>query len=62
MEENKDINFSEMMKMQKELWEVNKDKWSPMEAKYGRNFLLWMIEEMGEVISIIKKKGDNAIK
>ena len=32
-----------------------------MEAKYGRNFLLWMIEEMGEVISVIKKKGDNAI-
>ena len=43
------------------LWEIHKDKWSPMEAKYGRNFLLWMIEEMGEVISIIKKKGDNAI-
>lgn len=56
-----DINFSDMMKMQKELWEVNKEKWSPMEAKYGRNFLLWMVEEMGEVISIIKKKGDNAI-
>lgn len=61
MENNKDIKISEMMKMQKELWEQNKDNWSPMEAKYGRNFLLWMIEEMGEVISIIKKKGDNAI-
>ena len=58
---NKNINISEMMEMQKELWEIHKDKWSPMEAKYGRNFLLWMIEEMGEAISIIKKKGDNAI-
>lgn len=57
----KDLNISDMMKMQLELWEVNKDRWSPMEAKYGRNFLLWMIEEMGEVIAIIKKKGDNAI-
>lgn len=45
----KDINISEMMEMQKELWEIHKDKWSPMEAKYGRNFLLWMIEEMGEL-------------
>ena len=61
MEGNNDINFSDMMKMQMELWEIHKDSWSPMEAKYGRNFLLWMIEEMGEVISIIKKKGDNAI-
>lgn len=58
---NKNINISEMMEMQKELWEIHKDKWSPMDAKYGRNFLLWMIEEMGEAISIIKKKGDNAI-
>lgn len=56
-----DIKISNMMDMQMELWEANKDKWSPMEAKYGRNFLLWMMEEMGEVISIIKKKGDNAI-
>lgn len=60
-EDNQDIKISDMMDMQKELWELHKDKWSPMEAKYGRNFLLWMIEEIGEVISIIKKKGDNAI-
>ncbi len=55
------IDFEEMMKMQMELWEEHKDKWSPIEAKYGRNFLLWMVEEMGEAISIIKKKGDDAI-
>ncbi|MEG1923731.1 MAG: nucleotide pyrophosphohydrolase [Clostridia bacterium] len=56
-----DINFNDMMIMQKELFELHKDKWSPMEAQYGRNFILWMIEEVGETISIIKKKGDNAI-
>lgn len=61
MSEKNDINFTNMMEMQKELWELHKDSWSPMEAKYGRNFLLWMVEEMGEVIAIIKKKGDNAI-
>lgn len=43
------------------LWEIHKEEWPPMEAEYGRNFLLWMVEEMGEAISIIKKKGDNAI-
>lgn len=32
-----------------------------MEAKFGRNFILWMMEEMGECIAIIKKKGDSAI-
>lgn len=57
----RDIDFTQMMTMQKELFELHKNKWSPMEAKYGRNFVLWMIEEIGEVISIIKKKGDEAI-
>ncbi len=27
----------------------------------GRHFILWMIEEIGESIAIIKKKGDAAI-
>ncbi len=56
-----DIKMSEMMDMQQELWEANKDKWSPMSAEYGRNFILWMIEELGEAIAVIKKKGDKAI-
>ncbi|MCM1048291.1 MAG: nucleotide pyrophosphohydrolase [Clostridiales bacterium] len=57
----KDLKISDMMKMQQELWEKNKDRWSPIEAKYGRNYILWLIEELGETIAIIKKKGDNAI-
>lgn len=56
-----DLKISDMMEMQQELWEVNKDKWLPIEAKYGRNYILWLIEELGETIAIIKKKGDNAI-
>lgn len=47
--------------MQTELWEQNRGKWSPMEPAYGRDFLLWMVEELGESIAIIKKKGDRAI-
>ena len=56
-----DIKISDMMRMQMNLWEQHKDTWSPMEAKFGRNFILWMMEEMGECIAIIKKKGDSAI-
>ena len=56
-----DIRISDMMKMQTQLWEKHREKWSPMEAAYGRNFLLWMVEELGESIAIIKKKGDVAI-
>ena len=43
-----DIKISDMMRMQVNLWEQHKDTWSPMEAKFGRNFILWMMEEMGE--------------
>jgi len=50
-----------MLKFSKALWEKNKDNWSPMEPKYGKNFILYMIEEIGEVISIVKKKGEDEI-
>lgn len=56
-----DIKISDMMEMQTELWKKHQDTWSPMEAEYGRDFILWMIEELGETIAIIKKKGDTAI-
>lgn len=56
-----DLKISDMMEMQKSLYEIHKDSWSPMEPEYGRNFILWMMEEVGECISIIKKKGDTAI-
>jgi NTP pyrophosphatase (non-canonical NTP hydrolase) len=56
-----DLKLSEIMSMQKELHEKYKGKWSPLSVENGRSCLLWMIEEMGEAISIIKKRGENAI-
>lgn len=56
-----DIKISDMLNMQKDLYALHEDTWSPLEAKYGRNFILWMMEEIGECIAIIKKKGDSAI-
>ncbi len=57
MSKNK-LNIEDMLTLSKDLWEENKDKWAPMEAEYGKNFILYIIEEIGEVISIIKKKGE----
>lgn len=57
----KNIKISDLMQMQMDLFEKHKDTWSPMEAQYGRNSILWMMEEVGEVIAIIKKKGDTEI-
>ena len=57
----KDLAISQMMQMQTELYALHKDVWSPIEPQYGRNFFLWMMEEIGEAISVIKKKGDASI-
>jgi len=56
-----DLRVSDMMNMSYELWDKNKEKWSPMEPEHGKTFILYMIEEIGEVISVIKKKSVNEI-
>lgn len=56
-----DLTISQLMQMQRELFEPHRDKWSPMEPEYGKDFILYMVEEIGEVISIVKKKGSTAI-
>ena len=57
----KDLSFGDMLKMQHELWEKNKDIWPPVEPQSARNHFLWMIGEIGEVLDIIKKCGENRI-
>ncbi len=52
-----DFSIKEMLEMQKELQEKYKDKWEPISPETGRNKMLWMIGEIGEVIDIIKKNG-----
>lgn len=56
-----DLSISQMMQLQKELFEPHKDKWHPMEPEYGKDFILYMVEEIGEVIAILKKKGSGAV-
>ena len=57
----KDLSISEMQKMQLDLYEQNKEKWNDMEPQAAKNHMLYMVEELGECISIIKKKGIDAI-
>lgn len=56
-----DLKISEMMAMQKALYALHEGKWSPMEPEHGRNFILYMIEEIGETIAVLKKKGDQTV-
>lgn len=52
-----DFGINEMLGMQRELQEKYKDKWEKISPDVGKNKLLWMIGEIGEVIDIVKKHG-----
>ena len=52
-----DLSLSQIMSMQKALYELHKHEWSPLEPQYGKDSLLYMMEEVGEVIAIMKKRG-----
>ena len=56
-----DLKVSELKDMSYKIWEKNKDKWAPLNPEEGRNTFLWMIEEIGETIQIIKKRGEKEI-
>jgi len=52
-----EFTIHEMQEMQKTLQEKYQDKWEALSAEAGKNHLLWMIGEIGEVIDIVKKHG-----
>ncbi len=52
-----DFSIGEMQQMQKALQEKYRHKWEPICPDVGKNKLLWMIGEIGEVIDIVKKHG-----
>ena len=54
-----DFSINEMLEMQRKLQENYKGAWEPINAETGKNKLLWMIGEVGEVIDIVKKNGDH---
>ncbi len=56
-----EFTINEMQEMQKSLQEKYKDKWEGISAEVGKNKLLWMVGEIGEVIDIVKKHGDTKV-
>lgn len=52
-----DFGINEMKTMQRSLQIKYRDKWEAIEPETGKNKLLWMIGEIGEVIDIVKKNG-----
>lgn len=52
-----DFSINEMQEMQKKLQDRYHDQWEPISPETGKNKLLWMIGEIGEVIDVVKKHG-----
>ena len=52
-----DFSINEMQEMQMQLQDKYKDKQGGLSPEIGKNQLLWMIGEIGEVIDIVKKYG-----
>lgn len=50
-----DLTLTEILAMQAKLQETYRNKWEPVCPETGKNKLLWMTGEIGEVIDIIKK-------
>ena len=53
-----DFTLKDMLTMQRTLQEKYKDKWETICPEAGKHKLLWLLGEVGEVIDIIKKNGD----
>ena len=56
-----DLRITDMMAMQKALHQMHEGEWFPLKPAYGQHTILYMIEEIGEVIAILKKKGDQSV-
>lgn len=56
-----DFTMNEMLDMQRRLQEKYKDQWEPICPETGKNKLLWMLGEIGEVIDVIKKQWHDKI-
>ena len=55
------LNFGEILKMQRALQDKYKDQWEPVAPETGKNKLLWMVCEIGEVADVIKKRGHEVV-
>ena len=59
--DKKVIDFNDMVIMQRELQDLHKDDWENPCPAAAKHQMLYMVEELGECIAIMKKKGDSMI-
>ena len=52
-----EFTMNEILEMQRILQDKYKEKWEPICPETGKNKMLWMIGEIGEVADIVKKHG-----
>ena len=55
------FSFQEMQAIQKQLQEKQKDKWRPLSPEIGKDQLLSLLIELGEVADVMKKSGNQKI-
>lgn len=55
------LDFEAMLNMQRELQEKYKGIWEPREPESAPLHMLWLVEEVGEVIAIFKKRKSQGI-
>ena len=56
-----DLRIADMMGMQTALHQLHESEWFHLEPAFGQHSILYMIEEIGEAIAVLKKKGDQAV-
>lgn len=56
-----EFGLQKMQEIQRQLREKYREQWGDLVPECGRDQLLWMMIEAGEVADIIKKKGDGEI-
>ncbi len=56
-----DFGLQKMQEIQKQLQAKYKDQWSPLTPELGKQQLLWLVGELGEVVDVVKKEGDQKI-
>jgi hypothetical protein len=56
-----DLKISELITLSDNLQEKMKGIWRPLNPENGHYKLLWIFEELGEIVAILKKRGSNAI-
>lgn len=56
-----DFSINDVLDMQQKLQAKYAGKWEPIGPETGKNKLLWMVGEVGEVAEIIKKNGHSRI-